>query len=147
MRTGANYNARDKSATVVNRKLCEQVSTNPARCPALNRVGHSPCYGAMSQKPIREPAQKQRRASPYRLELLPVVPAYHRRARRKKELKEGQLVYYGPMPLYYGIGEVKQVVGSYVAVDFRGTGLLGVHEDVLSEEYLIPIPPATLPLL
>lgn len=49
--------------------------------------------------------------------------------------------------LYYGIGEVKQVVGSYVAVDFRGTGLLGVHEDVLSEEYLIPIPPATLPLL
>ncbi len=101
----------------------------------------------MSQKPIREPAQKQRRASPYRLELLPVIPAYHRRARQKKELKEGQLVYYGPMPLYYGIGEVKQVVGSYVAVDFRGTGLLGVHEDVLSEEYLIPIPPATLPLL
>lgn len=131
----------------VNQKLCEQVSPNPAYDPALNKIGHSPYYGAMNPKPIREPAQKQRRASPYRLELLPIVPAYHRRARRNKELKAGQLVYYGPMPLYYGIGEVKQVVGSYVAVDFRGTGLLGVHEDVLAAEYLIPIPPTTLPLL
>ncbi|CAM3357910.1 hypothetical protein [Rhodothermus bifroesti] len=101
----------------------------------------------MSKKPIRETAQNQRRISPYRLELLPVVPAYHRRARNKKPLQEGQLVYYGPMPLYYGIGEVKRVVGSYVAVDFRGTGQFGVHEDVLSQEYLVPIPPATLPLL
>jgi hypothetical protein len=85
--------------------------------------------------------------SPYRLELLPSVPAFHRRARRKKELLMGELVYYGPMPSYYGIGEVKRVVGPYVAVDFRGTGVFGVHEDVFEQHYLIPIPQATLSLL
>lgn len=85
--------------------------------------------------------------SPYRLELLPSVPAFHRRARKKKELLMGELVYYGPMPAYYGIGEVKRVVGPYVAVDFRGTGEFGVHEDVFEQHYLIPIPQATLPLL
>jgi len=83
----------------------------------------------------------------YRLELLPVVPAFHRRARRKKPLGTGQLVYYGPMPTYYGIGEVKRIVENYVAVDFRGTGQFGVHEDIFEPEYLIPIPAATLPLL
>ena len=46
----------------------------------------------------------------YRLELLPVIPAFHRRARSKKDLSKGQLVYYGPQPLYYGIGEVTRVV-------------------------------------
>jgi len=51
------------------------------------------------------------------------------------------------MPLYYGIGEVKRVVGPYVAVDFRGTGRFGVHEDVLEKAYLIPIPQSTLSLL
>jgi hypothetical protein len=83
----------------------------------------------------------------YRLELLPIVPVFHRRARLKSALEEGQLVYYGPMPIYYGIGEVKRVVGAYVAVNFRGTGQFGIHEDVLEQQYLIPIPQATLSLL
>lgn len=83
----------------------------------------------------------------YRLELLPVIPAFHRRARQKKDLAKGQLVYYGPQPLYYGIGEVKRVVGGYVAVDFRGTGEFGVHEDVFERQYLIPIPQNKLSLL
>ena len=82
--------------------------------------------------------------SPYRLELLPVVPAFHRRARRKSALEKGQLVYYGPMPKYYGIGEVKRILGAYVSVDFRGTGHFGVHEDVFEPQYLIPIPQGTL---
>ena len=86
-------------------------------------------------------------ASPYRLELLQKIPVFHRRARVKKPLEAGELVYYGPMPLYYGIGEVKRVVGPYVAVNFRGTGQFGVHEDVLEQHYLIPIPNTTLPLL
>ena len=54
---------------------------------------------------------RQSGTSPYRLELLPVVQAYHRRARVKPELQQGELVYYGPLPAYYGIGEVKRVVG------------------------------------
>lgn len=87
------------------------------------------------------------RATAYRLELLPVVPAFHRKARLGKDLLEGQLVYYGPMPTYYGIGEVKGVVGPYVAVDFRGTGQLAVHEDVFEQQYLIPIPNAAMSLL
>jgi len=85
--------------------------------------------------------------SPYRLEVLPTVPAFHRKARRKHTLETGQLVYYGPMPIYYGIGEVKRVVGGFVAVDFRGTGHFGVHEDVFEHHYLIPIPQSTLGLL
>ena len=56
-------------------------------------------------------------------------------------------MYYGPMPVYYGIGEVKRVVENYVAVDFRGTGQFGVHEDVFEKQYLIPIPSATMNLL
>jgi hypothetical protein len=83
----------------------------------------------------------------YRLDLLPVIPAFHHRATRSREFNEGDLVYYGPMPPYYGIGEVKRVVGRYVAVDFRGTGEFGVHEDVMYHSYLIPIPQATMPLL
>jgi hypothetical protein len=79
--------------------------------------------------------------------MLPAVPAFHRRARTRKDLSEGQLVYYGPMPTYYGIGEVKRVLGSFVAVDFRGTGQFGVHEDILEPQYLIPIPQAAMQLL
>jgi hypothetical protein len=86
-------------------------------------------------------------SSPYRLELLPVVQAYYRRARIKPALQRGELVYYGPLPAYYGIGEVKRVVGTYAAVDFRGTGQFRVHEDVIEQRYLIPIPGATLSLL
>lgn len=88
-----------------------------------------------------------KRSTPYRLELLPSVPPFHRRARRKEPIEQGQLVYYGPMPSYYGIGEVKRVVGPYVAVDFRGTGQFGVHEDILEHQYLIPIPQAAMGLL
>lgn len=76
-----------------------------------------------------------------------MVPAFHRRARRSKEFGTGQLVYYGPSPAYYGIGEVKQIVDGFVAVDFRGTGQFGVHEDVFKPEYLMPIPQRTLSLL
>lgn len=87
------------------------------------------------------------RSTPYRLELLPAVPPFHRRARKKDPVSEGQLVYYGPMPTYYGIGEVKRIVGTYVAVDFRGTGQFGVHEDIFEHQYLIPIPPTAMSLL
>ena len=86
-------------------------------------------------------------SSPYRLELLPTVQAYHRRARVKPDLVRGELVYYGPLPAYYGIGEVKWVVGPYAAVDFRGTGYFSVHEDIIDQRYLIPIPVSTMPLL
>lgn len=81
-----------------------------------------------------------RQESPYRLERLDVVPAFHRKARRDKKLEEGQLVYYGPMPAYYGIGEVKRVIAPHVAVDFRGTGQFGVHEELFDQRYLIRIP-------
>ncbi|MFQ5568471.1 MAG: hypothetical protein ACE5G0_02280 [Rhodothermales bacterium] len=86
----------------------------------------------------------QNGSSPYRLELLPIVQAYHRRARKKREFRKGELVYYGPSPVYYGIGEVKRVVGPYVAVDFRGTGYFSVHEDIIEQQYLIPIPVSAL---
>ena len=87
----------------------------------------------MSQTPSKN-------ASPYRLELLQRVPAFHRKALRDKELEEGQLVYYGPHPSYYGIGEVKRVNGPNVAVDFRGTGMFDVHEEIMDQRYLIRIP-------
>ncbi len=85
--------------------------------------------------------------SPYRLDLLPVIQVHHWRARRKPALRQGELVYYGPMPSFYGIGEVKSAVGVLVAVDFRGTGMCSVHEDVIDQRYLIPIPDPTLALL
>jgi len=90
--------------------------------------------------------RKYRPYSPYRLELLPVVPVFHRRAWHK-QLEKGQLVYYGPMPQYYGIGEIIDFVEPYVVVDFRGTGQLGVHEEVCEPQYLIPIPSGRIPLL
>ncbi|MFT5141441.1 MAG: hypothetical protein ACI80V_002981 [Rhodothermales bacterium] len=84
---------------------------------------------------------------PYRLELLPAVPAYHKRARKDKDFGRGQLVYYGPSPTYYGIGEIKHVVDGFVAVDFRGTGQFGVHEDLFEPHYLILIPQPALGIL
>jgi hypothetical protein len=84
--------------------------------------------------------QSGRKSSPYRLELLETVPAFCRKARRDKEFEEGQLVYYGPHPAYYGIGEIKRVAGPNVAVDFRGTGKFGVHEEIMDQRYLIRIP-------
>jgi len=83
----------------------------------------------------------------YRLELLPVVQVYHWRARNKPALRRGELVYYGPYPSFYGIGKVKAIIGGLVSVDFRGTGSCSVHEDLINERYLIPIPDSTLLLL
>ena len=73
----------------------------------------------------------------YRLDLLPVIKPYHRRA--KNTLSKGDLVYYGPSPEFYGIGEVVQKEEKVCVVDFRGTGLLGIHKDELLSTYLIPI--------
>ncbi|WP_022836693.1 hypothetical protein [Salisaeta longa] len=85
-------------------------------------------------------SQQSSSATAYRLELLRPVPAFHRAARHDKQLRKGQLVYYGPHPTYYGIGEVKRVNGSNIAVDFRGTGTFGVHEEIMDQRYLIRIP-------
>ena len=85
--------------------------------------------------------------TPYRLEHLPIVQAFHWRSRSKRPLRTGELVYYGPMPTQYGIGEVKCVAGKRVAVDFRGTGTCKVHVDVIDARYLIPIPEPALALL
>ena len=76
---------------------------------------------------------------PYRLELLPVVPPFFRRA-RNSEVHPGELVYYGPAPAYYGIGEVVGETEEHVLVDFRGTGMFGVHEEALQRRYVLPIP-------
>ena len=76
---------------------------------------------------------------PYRLELLPIVPPFYRRA-RNSEVHAGELVYYGPAPAYYGIGEVIRETGDHVLVNFRGTGMFGVHEEALSRRYVLPIP-------
>ena len=76
---------------------------------------------------------------PYRLELLPVVPPYYRRARASR-VETGALVYYGPAPAFYGVGEVVSQTEAHVLVDFRGTGQLGVHEEALEPQYVLPIP-------
>jgi len=79
---------------------------------------------------------KKKRLS-YRLDLLPVILPFHRRA--DNDLRPGDLVYYGPSPEFYGIGEIVDSAGNECLVDFRGTGILGVHKDELSRKYLIPI--------
>jgi len=84
-------------------------------------------------------SQSKRQQTPYRLEHLPIVQAFHWRSRSKRPLRAGELVYYGPMPTQYGIGEVQYVAGKRVSVDFRGTGTCNVHEDIIDARYLIPI--------
>lgn len=79
----------------------------------------------------------KKRRLPYRLDLLPKILPFHRRA--NNVLKTGDLVYYGPQPEYYGIGEVVQTSEKVCMVDFRGTGLLGIHKDEMLSSYLIPI--------
>lgn len=87
-----------------------------------------------------EPSSFRKKHRPaYRLDLLPVVPPFFRQA-RDQALHRGELVYYGPMPSFYGIGEVLHVEGRYVVVDFRGTGDFGVHEEILQKQYVLPIP-------
>ena len=76
---------------------------------------------------------------PYRLELLPVVPPFYRKARRAT-VHAGELVYYGPAPTYYGIGEVVAETDRHVLVDFRGTGMFGIHEEALERRYVQPLP-------
>ena len=76
---------------------------------------------------------------PYRLELLPVVPPFYRRA-RTSDVHAGELVYYGPAPAFYGVGEVLSQTEDHVLVDFRGTGQLGVHREALEPQYVLPIP-------
>lgn len=73
----------------------------------------------------------------YRLDRLPVIMPFHRRARNNIQL--GDLVYYGPCPEFYGIGEVVRCLDGFAIVDFRGTGLLNIQKDALSMKYLIPI--------
>lgn len=74
---------------------------------------------------------------PYRIDRLPVIMPFHRRA--ENQISEGELVYYGPSPEFYGVGEVIQVVENLCLVDFRGTGECGIQKDVLNRRYLIPI--------
>ncbi len=83
----------------------------------------------------------------YRLERLSPVPPYHRRAMRTRTFERGDLVFYGPMPRYYGIGEVRRVDGPYVTVDFRGTGTCAIHQDMFETQYLIPLSPAELQMI
>lgn len=80
------------------------------------------------------------------MELLKPVPPFHMRA-WGQALELGQLVYYGPMPAWYGIGEVIKHEDKYVVVDFRGTGMFLVHQEILEPQYLIPIPRETFLLL
>ncbi len=94
-----------------------------------------------------EPTAFFRRHRPaYRLELLPTVYPYFRQARRGT-LAVGDLVYYGPAPTFYGIGEVLHVSEQFVAVDFRGTGEFGIHEEAMEPQYLLPIPEDRVALL
>ena len=81
-------------------------------------------------------ASKNKRL-PYRLDLLPVILPYHRRADNAIQL--GDLVYYGPSPEFYGIGEVVKCFKEYCIVDFRGTGQLNIQKDAFEIKYLIPI--------
>lgn len=74
---------------------------------------------------------------PYRIDRLPVILPFHRRA--VNDLGTGDLVYYGPCPEFYGIGEILKVADRFCLVDFRGTGEYGIHKDVFDSKYLIPI--------
>lgn len=75
--------------------------------------------------------------SPYRTDRLPTILPYHRRS--DNTLNVGDLVYYGPCPEYYGIGEILSIVENLCMVDFRGTGQYAIHKDVYNKRYLIPI--------
>ena len=91
----------------------------------------------MSRTPVAENFPNPRPA--YRLELLPIVPPFYRRA-RAVSVMPGELVYYGPAPTYYGIGEVIEHTEGHVVVDFRGTGMFGVHQETIDPNYVLPIP-------
>ncbi len=91
------------------------------------------------------PKKLQRKSDDkYQLDRLPVVQVFHWKSRSKTGLRKGELVYYGPFPTSYGIGEVQNVTKGLVAVDFRGSGSARVHEDVIHERYLVPLKEASL---
>ncbi|MDZ7772531.1 MAG: hypothetical protein U5K31_07315 [Balneolaceae bacterium] len=73
----------------------------------------------------------------YRLDRLPVILPFHRRA--QNNIQPGDLVYYGPCPEFYGIGEVVRLLDGFCIVDFRGTGALEIQKDAMALKYLIPI--------
>lgn len=81
--------------------------------------------------------QKESKASLYRTERLPVIYPFHIRAENRLHI--GDLVYYGPAPKFYGIGEILAFSENVCIVDFRGTGELGIHKDAIEKKYLIPI--------
>lgn len=80
---------------------------------------------------------RDRKRKPYRTERLPSIYPYHKRA--ENHLQIGELVYYGPSPDFYGIGEIIGFTENLCIVDFRGTGILNIHKDVIEKKYLIPI--------
>lgn len=80
---------------------------------------------------------KETKTTLYRTDRLPVIYPYHLRSDNRLHI--GDLVYYGPCPSFYGIGEIVSFVEQFCVVNFRGTGELGIHKDVLEKKYLIPI--------
>lgn len=82
-------------------------------------------------------SRKEKNKLSYRFDRLPVIAPYHHRANNR--ISVGDLVYYGPCPEFYGIGEVLNIIESYCIVDFRGTGSLEIYKDALENKYLIPI--------
>ena len=80
---------------------------------------------------------KETKSLLYRTERLPVIYPYHLRS--NNSLHVGDLVYYGPCPTFYGIGEILAFADDYCVVDFRGTGELGINKEVLEMKYIIPI--------
>ncbi len=98
----------------------------------------------MKTEPVAENFPNPRPA--YRLELLPAILPFYRRARASR-VGRGELVYYGPAPAYYGIGEVLDANERHVTVDFRGTGMFGVHEETIEWQYVLPIPAEQIGLL
>jgi hypothetical protein len=82
-------------------------------------------------------SRKEKIRLSYRFDRLPVIAPYHHRA--NNHISVGDLVYYGPCPEFYGIGEVLNIIESFCIVDFRGTGSLEIYKDALENKYLIPI--------
>jgi len=80
---------------------------------------------------------KQIKAPVYRTDRLPVIYPYHLRSSNRLHI--GELVYYGPCPAFYGIGEIISFTEDLCVVNFRGTGELGIFKDVIEKKYLIPI--------
>jgi hypothetical protein len=81
--------------------------------------------------------QKENKTPIYRTDRLPVIYPYHLRSSNRLHI--GELVYYGPCPAFYGVGEIISFTEHLCVVNFRGTGELGIFKDVIEKKYLIPI--------